>query len=655
MRSIRCSLTSLLLIGLMRVSAMGQPDPKALPAPSALLELRPKLQGVEYDTPLDQASISACKVETVLNEQKRSVGYALRDAQGKLLRRFVMAHGGARLDRPRLDQWSYYQDGFEVYREEDLDGDRSLDECRWLNAGGTRVALIEKGQIKAWKQISAEEASKVLVQALVLRDDALLETVLATPAELTAAGAPKEIIAKVTALAQKRAEQVGELQQKLVGWNKQIVWNRFDGTFPHVIPADPASGLEKDLVLYENAMVIPGTTGAQENAAKLAFLQVPDLIQLGATWKFIELPRAIDPEKPIVTVVGGIRAMLFSGANDIEPRDEAMDAALKALVDYDVKNTPLLQGVDKKKIAQYHIGRVPVLRGLVKLSKRPEEQLNFNKQIVDSLVAAYRTDQWPQGKKPLDKLVADGGKLGSYAAYCMIDAEFALNNDKPDANILANQKQWMADLEDFLKKFPDADEVAPVLLHLANANEFNAEEKRAREQYGKLVQRYAATDAGKKATGALRRLDLVGQPLVIEGTGIQNERVDSAQSRGKPVLVVFWASWASPVKADLPDLIKAYDKYHPRGFEIVGVNVDNDRADLDAFVKANKLAWPQIFEAGGMDSRLAIDFGIISLPTMFLVDGEGKVVSRNLRIAELEKQLENLLPAKQAGVADRRQ
>ena len=72
----------------------------------------------------------------------------------------------------------------------------------------------------------------------------------------------------------------------------------------------------------------------------------------------------------------------------------------------------------------------------------------------------------------------------------------------------------MAELEEFLDKFPDSDEAAPVLFHLANANEFNAEEAKAREQYGRLVKDYAATDAGKKAAGALRRLDLAGKPLV---------------------------------------------------------------------------------------------------------------------------------------------
>ena len=354
-------------------------------------------------------------------------------------------------------------------------------------------------------------------------------------------------------------------------------------------------------------------------------------------------------------MVSGIRSVLFDKGTDLQPRDEAVDIAMKALADYDIKGAPLLQSGQAEKIAQYHIGRVPFLRAVVKASKDAANQLAFNKQVVDSLIAALRTKLYPLGKKTLEAIIAAGGKLGSYAAYSMIDAEFAMNNDSPDANILANQKQWMTDLGAFLTKFADSDEVPSVLLHLANANEFNAEEKRAREQYGKLVKDYAATDAGKKAGGALRRLDLASQPLAIKGPGLQNEAIDTSQYLGKPVLIVFWASWNSQVKAELPDLIKAYDKYHGRGLQLVGVNVDNERGEADAFVKEHKLTWPQIFEAGGMDSRLATDFCIISLPTLFLVDAQGKVVSRNLRAAELDKQVEKLLPAKEPGVADRRQ
>jgi thiol-disulfide isomerase/thioredoxin len=646
MRGLRYSLTVLTLLGLMPSPAKAQ---NSGVTPSALLKLRPTIQGIEYDTPTDQAAINACKYEKVVDAHNKPIGHALRDGQGKLLRRFV----AVRADH--LDQWSYYQDGFEVYREDDLNGDRSLDECRWLNAGGMRIAKIERGKIKAWKQISAEEASKVLVQAFVSGDLALLDTVMATPEELAAAGASKEIVAQVAQIASKRQEQVAELRKKLIGWTEQTVWNRFDGTFPHVIPADPASGLEKDLVLYENAMVIPGTTAAQQNLSKMAFLQIPDMIQLGTTWKFVELPRAIDPEKPIIAAASGIRAMLFDRANNIEPRDEAVDTALKTLADYDIKNAPLLQTGENEKIARYNVGRVPLLRGIVKASKNPDDQLNYNKQVVDSVVGAFRTGLYPQGKKTLEALIADGGKLGSYAAYSLIDAEFAIENNAAGANILANQKKWMADLDGFLKNFPNTDEVPLVLLHLANANEFSMEEKKAREQYGKLVEAYAATDSGRKAAGALRRLDLVGKSLGVKGTGLQNEMIDTSQFHGKPVLIVFWASWAGQVKNDLPDLTKIYDKYHGRGLQVVGINLDNERAELDTFLKQNKLAWPQIFEGGAMDSRLAIDYGIISLPTMVLVDGDGKAVGVYGRSSDVEKQLEKLMPNKEAGIADRRQ
>jgi thiol-disulfide isomerase/thioredoxin len=461
---------------------------------------------------------------------------------------------------------------------------------------------------------------------------------MATAAELSEAGVPKDVVAKIAVAAEKRPERVAALKKQLVGWNAQTIWNRFDGTFPHVIPADPAVSLAKDVTLYENAMVIPGTSAAQQNAAKMAFLQVPDVIQLGSTWKFIELPHAIDPEKPIVAAMSGIRSMLFDRAIDVAPRNEASELALKALADYDTKNTPVLQEGDKAKIARYYIDRIPLLREIVKAASGDDEKLGYNKQVVDSLISALRTGHYPDGRKPLEQTIKQGGKLASYASYSLIDADFAIENEEQGAN--------------FVAKFAEFDEAAPVLFHLANANEFNAEEASAREQYGRLVKEYASTDAGKKAAGALRRLDLVGKPLAIAGTGLQSETVDSAKYRGKPVLIVFWSSWATPVRQDLPELIKLYEKRKKDGLQIIGVNLDNERADLDAFLKDHQITWPQIFEPGGMESRLAVDYGIILLPSMFLIDSDGKVVNRNLRTsAEVDRQLEKTLAAKPASVA----
>src|SRR5262249_11467424 len=176
MWNLRCFLSFVAVLGMTSGLVAAQAPAKNTQSPAALLGLRPSMQGVEYDSPADEAATNACKVETVLDASNKKIGYALRDGQGKMLRRFVVSRGGK-----HMDQWSYYQDGFEVYREDDLDGDTHLDECRWLNSGGSRVAKIERGKIAAWKQISAEEASKVLIPALVMGDGSLLESVMATP------------------------------------------------------------------------------------------------------------------------------------------------------------------------------------------------------------------------------------------------------------------------------------------------------------------------------------------------------------------------------------------------------------------------------------------------------------------------------------------
>ncbi len=642
MRSLRYSVAVLAIMAVAGPNSMG-----ADYNPKDLLKFRPTQPGVDYDTPVDAAAIDACKVELVTDGQKRTVGYALRDGQGKLLRKFVITNGGK-----YLNQWSYYQDGFEVYRENDLDGDRSLDECRWLNGGGTRVAVIKGGKIVSWQRLSAEEASKMLVQALVSGDSGLLDSLIATPDELAGAGVPKEVVEKVSAATARRGELLEALQKSLAGWTPKTVWNRFDGTFPHVIPSDEATGVEKDLVLYENAVIFAGAPGGGASA-KVSFLQVPEMIKLGEVWKLIELPRAVDPEKPVVSTSGGIRSSIFDSAGPAPAHDEATDAALKALADFDNANAKLQAAADKKDVARFHVGRIPLLNAVVKAANDPEDQLSYRKQIVDSLVAAYQTGSYPKAHDLLEGMIEENGKLSSYAAYRMIGAEFVMRNEEPGSNFLANQKKWMADLEGFLTKFGKSDEAPEVLLQLGSSNEFNAEEEKARADYTKLVESFPESPAGKKAAGAIRRLDLVGKVVSIKGTSLQGETIDTAQARGKSVLVVFWASWGGQsVRRELPDLVKLGEKLRSKKLEIIGVSLDNDKGELEAFLKEQQVPWPQIFEPGGIDSRLATEYGIISLPTMFLIDGQGKVVHRNLRTAsEVERQLDKLVSQKQAGVA----
>ena len=104
-------------------------------AASILKSFEPVIKGVDFDTPPTADEIKACKVEHVKGRNGEVIGFAVRDAQGKLLRRFVDTNGkigkreGESSPTTHLDRWSYYRDGFEIYRESDTDEDGPSTRC----------------------------------------------------------------------------------------------------------------------------------------------------------------------------------------------------------------------------------------------------------------------------------------------------------------------------------------------------------------------------------------------------------------------------------------------------------------------------------------------------------------------------------------------
>jgi len=115
--------------------------------------------------------------------------------------------------------------------------------------------------------------------------------------------------------------------------------------------------------------------------------------------------------------------------------------------------------------------------------------------------------------------------------------------------------------------------------------------------------------------------------------------VSLATFKGKYTLVDFWASWCGPCRAENPNVVKAYRKFHPKGFAIVGVSLDQEKDQWEKAIKKDKLAWTQVSDLKGWESSVAALYGVKAIPMNFLLDKEGRIMGKGLRGEELEKKL----------------
>jgi len=182
---------------------------------------------------------------------------------------------------------------------------------------------------------------------------------------------------------------------------------------------------------------------------------------------------------------------------------------------------------------------------------------------------------------------------------------------------------------------------------LASA-ELNDEAVAALNLFAKYVEANGHANASKIAQGlrgTANRLGLMGNPIEIAGKTLDDKDFKIESLKGKVVLIDFWATWCGPCRAEIPNMLEQYDLYHDKGFEIVGISLDEDRDALDEFMKEEKLPWMQLHQNDGTGwaNENAVRYGISGIPACFLVDQEGKVVSLNCRGEELPKLLEKLL------------
>ena len=621
--------TAALLAGVMLTSSGLS---AATPTVTQALKLVPIQKNVQYDSPsAEDAKSCTLKAE----RQAKGTAWVLRDAQGQTLRTFADSNGDN-----KVDQWRYYQHGLEVYRDVDANFNNKADQYRWFHTSGCRWGLDtnEDGRVDRWKLISAPEVAAEMVAALGTNDEARFRRLLVTPNELKGLGMGKARTQQVQKQLKSALDQFRKLsngQKKITGKSKFV---QFGVGSPGLIPQG-TDGSTKDIIAYENAVALTA------DGSDYGQVHMGTVLRVGETWRLIDAPSIDGPSRGIFSQAPLSQEGQSNLAGGTAPSEEVQ----KLMSDLSKLDGQAAEALPSDQ-ASIHKRRTRVLEQLAEKS-HGEQREQWIRQLADTISVAVQAGGYPNGVKRLKSLEKQLGSTPSdrdllaYVGLRHITAIYAhaLAQPKAEADFAKIQANYLEALQAFVDKYPKNPQSAEALLQVAMGHEFAGEIDDATKAYGQIVRQFASAAPANKARGAKRRLESPGKSISLRGKGINGGDVDLSKLREKIVLVQYWATWCEPCKVDMAQIKELVSRYGARGFAVVGVNLDSSRQLALDYLKTARLPWPQIHEPGGLDSQPAVNMGILTLPTMLLVDKQGHVINRNIHVTELEGELKRLV------------
>jgi len=613
----------------------------AAPSVADALKLKPVQSDVPYDTP-EGTAVKDCTIKA--EKIDGATAWVIRKPNGDALRQFSDSDNDN-----VVDTWSYYRDGLEVYRDVDADFNGKADQYRWFHGAGMRwgVDRNEDGKIDSWKLISAEEAAEEVAEALRTKDTKRFGQLLLSGSELKqlklSDGLTKQIAERVQSAPAAFRELAGGKE-----FGKDLEFRDFGGVKPGMVPSG-TRGENKDLLVYENvwAMVRNGEDGEFQQ------LQLGTMINLKGAWKLIDGPTLANSGEVAGNLFfgpGGGNASGASAATMAAAGTAPNEKMQEILGDLEKLDQQLMQASGKQK-QKLNLDRAGLLKQLAEASAAPAESEQWYRQLADMVSAATQDGSFADGLDYLDNLeqeLAKKKKSDDLLAYIefqrMLAEYYGVTLAKAGVNHAKAHAAWLKDLEAFVEDHPKNANCAEALRQLAMGSEISGEDEEAVKWYQQILEDHADSIHAAMAKGAVTRLSSEGRPIGLVGNAVNGGKVDLADYRGKAAVVIqYWTTTSDVCKADHSVLGDLYKKYGGRrGLEIIGVNLNYSRDELMEYLEETKLPWPQLYEAGGFESRFAKEMGVVTVPLMILVGPNGKVIRHNIQAAEIEEAIKAL-------------